>query len=148
MSTEEQTFSKDYVVELRNENAKWRTKCRELEGQVFNKDIENELIKRGVNAKASWVEIGEDQSVKQAVDSFLEEYPHFLPGELEEKPTRTVTRPMSVQNPNTNTSGPGPRQGPLGRKTLKEIKEDPKSRAALRSQYQAMLRPQEHLNGE
>lgn len=148
MSEEEkgnQGFSADYVKELRNENASWRSKYRDLEAKMTQSKVQVELVRRGVTADASWISIGQGDTVEKAVDNFLEKYPQFVPQENQagpenpEPPQVNRARPMNTPKNPTNTPGPKPSNGRLGSKTLEEIKKDPTARAALRSQYRALL---------
>lgn len=84
----ERTFSAEYVSELRQENASWRNKLRDMEAKYqsleskLNKTtteatIASELTRRGIKANPSWVTMGDKETPEQAVNNFLKEYPAF-----------------------------------------------------------------------
>jgi hypothetical protein len=138
------TFSAEYVRELRSENAQWRTKLREMEsryGELENKmdsmntktTVASELLKRGVKVNPDWIKPQEGQSVGEAIDNFLNEYPQFA---VEQQPTQEPTRPAipksSRSEPKTNVPTPGER-------SISELKEDPKARSEVRDLYRQML---------
>lgn len=133
----EVTFNADYVKELRNENASWRHKVRELEQKVLYNDIALEFAKRGIEADPSILNIPEGMSAAEVVDKFS--------GLLKpvEQPQET-SRPVypNALAPNTtkpNASGP-PAQGAFGGRSLKEIEADPRAREQVRAMYRDMLR--------
>jgi hypothetical protein len=140
------TFSSDYVKELRQENASWRTKLREteerlagIESQLRNTQttttVANELLKRGIKADPSWIKPKEGQSINDAVDIFLNDYPQFnitTTTTPQPTPSKPNIPPVSKNEQGSNTPPPGER-------TLKELKEDPKARAEIREMYRQML---------
>jgi hypothetical protein len=147
VSNTEKTFSEEYVRELRQEAASWRTKCRELEQTMTTKDIQVELEKNGVNAEASWVDLKDGQTVKEAIAEFIEKYPNLKKEDtLPSKEDRPVVRPIGAPKPNSNA--PGPKAKTLMGRSLKEIKKDPVARAALRSQYRQLLAQKSNQNFE
>lgn len=137
-----ETFSADYVRELREENAKWRGKVRDLEQRQTATEMKMELDKRGIKAEPEWVKLSAGQSVQEAIDSFVAAHPH-LSGEV--TPTVEVPAPQLPKSipptgqRNTNLPGKGP-QGSYGGRSLEEIRQDPKARSALREHYRDLLR--------
>jgi hypothetical protein len=143
-------FSPEYVKELREENASWRIKVRDLEQKLVVNDVQTELMKRGVEADPSWVRMEKGQTVTEAVDSFLVKYPKLTMTEPNPEITqepKKVAKPMAPAQ--SKTTNAGPKAGTLfAGKTPKEIKEDPKGRAALRSQYRSLLAQQSNKEYE
>jgi hypothetical protein len=146
-------FSEDYVKELREEAAKWRIKCRELEAKASVGDVAMELVKRGIKADPSWIKRQDGQKAGEAVEQFLQDYPQFVTTDdnaLIETPilsNRDATpRPMPTGSKNPNT--PGPKPANYGGRSLDEIKVDPQARAALRSQYRQLLAQSSHKEYE
>ena len=144
MSNENQEgtgFSPDYVKELRQENASWRQKVRDLESKQKINDVQVELIRKGVDVNPTWVNIADDEAPAVAVDRFLTEYPQFTTKQVEPEqrvePKTVMPKPMNSRTPNTTNVGPEP-QNKTGRE-IAEIKKDPKARSALRSQYRQLL---------
>lgn len=141
---EKKEFTLEYVKELREESATWRKKFRELETKLAAGEVEKELMKRGVVAEPSWVQVAAEQSVSEAVDLFVEKYPHLVAQKSEgsdesavEKPRSKSSAPMGAGRSKTTVPGPKP-EGKLY-KSIEEIKKDPKSREALKSQYRQLL---------
>jgi hypothetical protein len=135
---DESGFSSEYVKELREENAKWRSKVRDLETQFTGMQVKLELDKRGVKADPSWVKLQEGEEVSSAINRFVNEHPHLV------ESTSTNDRKLKAMNPggsNSNYSGPGP-GGTLTGKTMSEIQKDPKARSVLREKYRELLRQQ------
>jgi len=140
-----QSFSAEYVRELRQENASWRTKLRDLEGrynelesslkktQVTN-NVAQELTKRGINANPSWISLKEGETPQQAVDSFLNEYPQFAGQQQVEPKPQPVKPPIPPAHRSDQRTGM-----PDNTRSLKEMKEDPVARAKVRDQYRQML---------
>ena len=139
-------FSEDYVKELRAEAADWRVKFRELESTVGTKDVENELLKRGVEAEPQWVVKKDNQSVSDAVDSFLEKHPVFNPSEeVKTDESEQTIKPKFMQRKTQQSNVPGPKSnGSFTGKTSEEIKKDPKARQALARQYRQLLAQSSH----
>lgn len=146
-------FDADYVKKLRDEAAQWRTKCRELEGQVAFTQIDAELNKRGIKADPRWVEVEEGKSISEAVDALVEKHPHLKATEPVVQETQTETtvkttgspsvRPMPPKplvSPQTNTNAPGTSaSGVLKDRSFGEIKKDPVARAKLRDLYRSLI---------
>ena len=138
-------FDEAYVKKLREENASWRTKVRELEAQQNNSVVQVELAKRGVEADPSWVTIEEGKTVEDAVDTLLETYPSLQTKTVEEEPlfdteepVRTTVKPLSPSEHKTTTPKPhSPTR--ITSRNLKEIRDDPKARAKVRSLYRDLL---------
>lgn len=151
-STQNETgFSAEYVKQLREENASWRKKVRELEATQTVYEVGLELARRNVEADPAWVTMAEGQSVQEAVESFVERYPRLVitngaPHMAHEEtpaPRTAAPSPMAPQAKQMNT--PGPQAGGLlAHRTLEEIKADPGSRKVLREQYQEALRASSH----
>lgn len=141
-------FSQDYVKELRQENASWRTKVRDLEQQLRFTEIKTELLKHGADVNPKWVDVDEGQSVRDAVNTFLAEYPQFISNNnnistTNKEPTfKKVTKPEQASKSDSNHPGPKPNNGNYGGRSLNEIKKDPKARASLRDQYRQLLAQQ------
>ena len=140
----EQAFSLEYVKELREENAKWRNKVRDLEGKVTGSEIKVELDKRGIKADPSWIKLNEGETASVAVDKFVVDYPHLVPQSAGEDPPRNRAKAPKAMSPGgSNTNTPGPSANGSSR-TFAEIKKDPVARASLREKYREMLRNQSH----
>lgn len=149
----EQSFSESYVKELRNENASWRTKVRELETQIKTVQLGSEMTRMGINADPSWVSVAEGQSVQEALQSFVQKYPHLLVNQSESQSEQSlapqVAAPQAMATRKENSNNPGPKAGGQFRnKSMNEIKTDAKSRAALRDYYKSLLITQSHQKGE
>jgi len=152
-NTQRNEFSADYVKQLREEAASWRTKFRELEAVTTTKDIEIGLAKRGIKAKASWVEVKDGQSIDEALDAFAQEFSSLV-GNSDSEPTgpepEPVTRSVrSVPNvPNSFTPGPTKTSNVevkdlneiLASQSLSDVKQDPNKRAQVRDWYRSSLR--------
>lgn len=146
-----ESFDKDYVKSLREEAAKYRTQLKEiktqleefksLESQINSVRIENELVRRGVNANPEWIQLNEGQSPAQAVDNFLEKFPQFVVGVSEPEKAEPKKVPKAISpNPNKAANvGLNP-VGLLGTRALNEIKQDPVARGSLRDLYRDLLR--------
>ena len=144
-----ESFDRKYVQELRAEAAKYRTEAKELkteieqlrslDAQIKAARIENELMRRGVEADPTWITIKDGQTPAEAVDKFLEKYPVFH-GEtevgVEHKPVPKALAP----NQNNVTSPAAVPNGTLGTRGLDEIKADPAARSNLRDLYRDLLR--------
>ena len=136
-------FSSEYVRELREEAASWRTKFREAEAKVQTleqtiqvgniiSNVKNEIDKRGLKINPEFITIGDDGDAVKAVDAFLEEYTQFA---IVEPPKRTPnfdTKPITSSKTNTNNN-------PVRKGNIMDIKNDPIARAKLRDQYRSML---------
>lgn len=140
-------YSSEYVKELRDEAAGWRTKLRDTEDRL-NKltiDIENSkkqstvseiLSQRGAKGvKPSWIEVEEDGNAETAVDNFLKEYPQFTQKDEfvpnSQKKNRAAP-PMKTQRDNSNIENTEISE-------LSAIKKDPIARAKLRDLYRGLL---------
>jgi len=141
-------YSAEYVKSLRDENAAWRTKLRDTESTLTQVRSEAEQIKlettvgsvlkeRNLNVDAKWIKMEEGQSVEQAVDKFLIDYPQMaaemIPQSANDTTNRGTQGPMKTQKKQTNS--PGHQQN-----DVKTIKADPVARARLRDQYRSMLK--------
>lgn len=143
-------FSEDYVKKLREENASWRTKCRELETQQHNSVVQVELAKRGIEANPDWVTVTEGQSVVDAVDALVASYPSLQKGEVtqddpevfdftpEEPRVKLTPKPLSPSTPKSNIRKPV-RDARITTRNIQEIRKDPKARSKVRDAYRAML---------
>lgn len=136
------TFSREYVEKLREENAAWRSKLRDTERKV---DVVTELTKRGIQADPSWISVKEGETIAQSVDSFLVKYPQFsqtatppagtaVPPDPKLSPVKPGIPPVSKPPQGTNVP-----TGSLDR-PIHEIKADPVARAKVRDQYREMLK--------
>ena len=141
-------FDEAYVKKLRDENASWRNKVRELEAQQHRSVIEVELAKRSVVANPDWVSIEEDQTAIEAVDSFLTQYPHLVidqntpdldDNEYDLDEPRKTPKPLPPSHPRSNTPKPA-MDTRISSRNIAEIRKDPKARAKIRSQYRALLK--------
>jgi hypothetical protein len=144
-----ESFPSEYVKELRAENAEWRTKYRGLEERVLQAEVRSELKERGIKADPSWVKIEKDQSIGEAIDSFIESYPHLAIQKQESSKEdftlktkvepKTKTKPIAPEH-KKDSNVPGPSAGGLMKgKDLTEIKKDSKARGQLRDLYQNLL---------
>lgn len=144
------TFDRDYVKELRQEAAKYRTEAKELksqleeykslEAQITTVRVENELVRRGIAVDPGWINIRDGQSPSEAVDNFLEKYPQFSTGVEEQSSVERKNVPKAI-SPNQNNAahpGFGP-NGMLGDRDLGAIKQDPIARSNLRDLYRDLL---------
>lgn len=153
-----ESFDADYVKSLRQEAAKYRQQAKELkseiasykglEAQVQQVRIENELVRRGIEADPAWVSLDEGQSPADAVENFLKKYPQFSLGgpeplEVFEPGAKNVPKAMPPKAGNANVSGPAAK-GSFGHRALSEIKEDPVARQTLRETYRALLAQGSH----
>lgn len=149
MSDEPEVYDADYVAKLRNEAGKYRTKVKDLEselnqkkdleGQILQVRVENELVRRGVTAEPSWIQIEDPSDIAAAVDKFVEKYPQFSAASQEEEPApqRRHPAPMPSEPSKANTPGPPPK-GYYGGRSIDEIKEDPKARTLLTDEYRRL----------
>lgn len=146
-------FNEEYVKQLREENAKWRTKVRELEAQQHQVQVEAELVKRGIQADPGWVQMEEGQSVGEAIDALVAKYPSLQSKQVEEPlfdqepEPKHVPKPMAPSNPRTNTPKPARTQRITSR-NIAEIRKDPKARAKVRDRYRQMLVKGSNQTGE
>lgn len=144
-----ETFDAEYVKSIRQESAKYRTQAKELkselegykglEAQLTAIRIENEFIRRGIQAEPQWVQIQEGETPSQAVDHFLEKYPQFAGGSFEgqekdEPKAEPKDIPKAMSPKPTNT-----REVPSNR-SLDEIKNDPAARSNLTDLYRDLLK--------
>lgn len=152
----DQVFDKEYVAKLREENAKWRNKYRELEAQNGKSAVETELTKRGIQANADWVTVEEGQSVGDAVDALVASYPSLqthvtsgddfdlTPDEPKQKMTPKVIAPSTQQS-----TQPKPvRNGRITDRNIAEIRKDPKARSKVRDLYRDLLQQGSNQTGE
>ena len=137
-------FSPEYVKELREEAAGWRTKFRETETKLQDLEenlnvavvvskVKEEISKRGLKINPDFITLGEDGDPVKAVDTFLEEYPQFAV-EPTTKHTQEVNRAKPSTSHKTNTNVNKAQFG-----NIQDIKKDPIARAKLRDQYRSML---------
>jgi hypothetical protein len=141
-------YSDDYVKQLREEAASWRVKFRELQTQFQSKEIETGLAQRGIKAKASWIEIKEGQSVSEALDAFASEFPHLVSTNNEEQATVDKTETRVITNKPKGFTPPATNIAPtevkdlnkhLADRSLKQLKDDPKSRKLVQEYYKNAL---------
>lgn len=156
---EPEVFDKEYVQGLRHEAGKYRQQVRELESQaahygkleaqIAQVRVENELVRRGINADPSWIQVEEGMSTTDAVNDFLERWPNFNQAEPEEKTRTKVRAPSTLAPSQSNTNAPGPQaKGTLGDRSLAEIRKDPQARENLTHMYRDLLRQNSHISGE
>lgn len=144
-------FDAEYVKKLREEAAKWRTQCRELEAQQKNSVVQVELAKRGIQADPSWVRVEDGQDVGEAIDALVAQYPHLGPAKqavtdsdpldflLEEAPKPRMTpKPIAPSTPQSTTPKPA-RAARITKRNINEIRKDPKARAKVRDLYRDLL---------
>lgn len=135
-------FTTEYVKELREEAASWRTKYRDTERKyneldkqvkeaVTTSKIEQEINKRGLKINPSFIKLGDDKDPVKAVDSFLEEYPQFAGESVKETVRREHVKPISTEKKNTNMT--------IKSDSVMEVKNDPIARAKLRDHYRALM---------
>lgn len=132
-------YSREYIHELREEAAGYRTRLKDAEtklNELMQKTqqdqtkatIQSVLEKNGVKVDPSWVKIEHGQNPEQAVDNFLKEYPQF-----KGTTRKTTQQPQSPERKNTTVpSNFSP--------DYKAEKEDPVSRAKIRETYRSLLR--------
>lgn len=137
-------FSPEYVKELREEAASWRTKFRDMETKVQTLEqtiqvatvvsqVKNEIAKRGLKINPEFITLGEDGDPVKAVDAFLEEYPQFAV-EPTPKTTQNVNREKPITSQKVNTNNNTVRKG-----NIMDVAKDPIARAKLRDQYRSLL---------
>ena len=139
-------FSEEYVKQLREEAAKWRTKVRELEADQHQVQVTAELTKRGIQADPGWVTMEEGQNIGEAVDAFIAKYPSLTPKKVEDEPLfnldepkpRVTPKPMSPSSPATTVPKPAGTNRITSR-NVDEIRKDPQARAKVRSLYRELL---------
>ena len=142
-------FSADYVKELRDEAAGWRTKFRELEAATVTKDIEIGLAKRGIQAKASWVEVKDGQTIDEALDAFAQEFSSLVSKEQPQSKQEPVTKTLQYGNNPVNRFSPPPTNTSnvetkdlneiLSSQSLNDAKQDPVKRSQIRDWYRSAL---------
>lgn len=151
------TFSEDYVKELRSENASWRTKVRDLETKMSRMEMDMQLQKGmqelGIVAEPNWINVKEGQNVREALEEFAAKYPQLTSqGQVQtQEASATPEKPSihSMKMSQTNSNNPGPSAGgSLVKKSLQEIKQDPKLRRVLTEQYKSLLDASSHQNEE
>jgi hypothetical protein len=140
------SFSPEYIKELREEAASWRTKFRETETKFTElsekmskteqvSKIKQELDALGVKADPSWVKVDQGMSPSDAVNKFLEEYPHLGPasnGENTPSQKPPTRKPMRTEGKNSNIPNTNDAE-------YSSVKKDPIARTKLREIYRAML---------
>lgn len=138
-------FSQEYVQELRQEAAHWRTKSRDLEGKLSEytraeeeykivSTISEELKSKGIEGvEPHWVELSDGQTPSQAVDAFLKKHPKFASEQTEPQQRRSATpKPTGTDQGNSNVSREiNPEYS--------QLKKDPVARERLRSQYRDLI---------
>lgn len=143
-----ETFDAEYVKSLRQEAAKYRSSLKELkselegykglEAQIGAIRIENEFMRRGIQAEPSWVQFQDGESPSEAVDRFLEKYPQFLGGSTQD------TEGASKVEPKTFPKAMPPKPSNVVHQNLQrdlnDIKEDPVARANLTDLYRELLK--------
>jgi hypothetical protein len=138
-------YSAEYVKELREEAATWRTKFRDAESTVASMNekvasleksftLKGELDKRGLKVDPSWVKLEKDQTPAQAVEKFLENYPQFKTDSQtgDGQPPSPTPRPQPPQKRETNAPS-------FQNADYESIKKDPIARSKLRDMYRSML---------
>lgn len=134
-------FSPEYIKELREEAASWRTKFRDAEGKTqkleadlgqlkTGTEIQSELLKRNLNIEPSWIKLGSKETPAEAIDKFLEKYPNFKTSD--DVASRFIPKPLPSDKTNTNISD-------TQVKDIQSIKNDPIARAKYRDLYRSML---------
>lgn len=139
-------YSADYVKELRDEAAMWRTKFKEenkrantldeqVKGIVTYTEVQEEIAKRGLKIKPDFIELGEDNDIGKAIDSFLEEYPQFA------EPVNSFSRNSIKENKSKDKPLQPNRDKNFNIKNFNigDIKKDPIGRAKLRDMYRNAL---------
>lgn len=141
-------FNEEYVKKLREEAAGWRTKCRELEAQQHNVQVEAELAKRGIQADPGWVSMEEGQSIGEAIDALVARYPSLQTKPADESTDldltpepikKTTPKPMAPSTPRSTTPKPV-RTARINHRNIKEIRKDPVARGKVRELYRDLLR--------
>lgn len=137
-------FSQEYVQKLRQEAAEWRTKYRDLETQTHTTQVETELVKRGIQADPSWVQVKEGMSVSDAVEDLVARFPHLAAAPVETKAPQDVALRTQDRKPMPKPITPSIQKtttpaDPMKGRSLKEIKDDPTSRAQLRDRYRQLI---------
>jgi hypothetical protein len=95
--------------------------------------VASELLKRGVKANPDWIKPQEGQSVGEAIDNFLNDYPQFaVDQQTKPEPSRPSIPKSSRSEPKTNVPTPGER-------SIAELRDDPKARSEVRDLYRQML---------
>lgn len=149
-------FSREYVEQLRAENADWRRKYQTERKTNQTLEVGTELTRRGIKAEAGWVERPDGLTVTQAVDAFVAKHPHLAPSETPPAPGVAPDVTKSIQTGQTpvpgtmpKPEGPGAGAGaatpaasasPEAVRTLNEIKNDPVERAKVSAHYRTLLR--------
>jgi len=131
---DQETFDAAYVKQLREENASWRSKVRELEAQS---EVQVELARRGIQADPTWVQMKPGQNVEDAVTDLINKHPQLTkPAETVQE---TVQRPLVPKAIQSGTGNPINPDKPFHERNVQEIKKDPVARAKLRDLYRAQL---------
>lgn len=137
-------YSAEYIKNLRDEAATWRTKLRDTEvkvaeltatinGERIANTVGKELEKRGITCDPSWVTMEEGQTPEKAVDSFLKKYPQLAAvAEVPIIPKNKNLRPMGANLPDSNIEN-------TAKSELDAIRKDPIAREKLRSLYRGLL---------
>lgn len=132
-------YSTEYVKELRDEAASWRTKLRDTENRLTSLEadiaknvkvstIKEELSKRNLNIDVDFIKLEQGDSASTAVDNFLKKYPQFGEPTVSE-PTR---KPLPPNKRNTNAPA-------VINEDYAAVKKDPIARTKLRELYRSML---------
>jgi hypothetical protein len=132
-------YSPEYIKELREEAAGWRTKFRETETQLSSLKEElgtiekyskvlDELDARGLEIEPSWLDVKDGEEISAAVDRFVQKYPQFG-GKPTSQPT---TKPQPPERKNTNAPA-------FIDADYSSVKKDPVARSKIRDMYRSML---------
>lgn len=133
------------IRELRAEAKQHRLEAQSLKAEVESirsefklTKVENELVKRGVKADPSWVKVDDGQSTAEAVDSFVEQYPHLVGVES------GSTKPEGGKTPSplpreSNNSPLQVSSAALKGRDVEEIAQDPKARRHVSDIYRNLL---------
>lgn len=137
-------YSSEYIKNLRDEAATWRTKLRETEAKVQELEstikgervantVGKELEKRGIKCDPSWVKMEEGVTPEKAVDKFLKDYPQLAQvAEVPILPKNKNLRPMGTNLPDSNIEN-------TAKSELDAIRKDPIAREKLRDLYRGLL---------
>lgn len=143
-------FTEEYVKQLREENAKWRTKLRELEVEQQKTQVETELAKRGIQADPSWVTLEEGKTIGESVDALVTRFPNLgkqqaaatdtddLDLFVAPEPKKVTPKPIAPSTPASTTPKPA-RVNRISSRNIAEIRKDPQARAKVRDLYRSVL---------
>lgn len=142
------SFDAEYVRTLRSEAAKYRNQTKELrteldgfkglEAQLSSIRVENEFIRRGIDAEPGWVSLTEGQSPSQAVDNFLEKYPQFAANGIQGSEVQEKVEPKAV--PKALSPKKSNIDHPPSVRGLDEIRKDPSARSNFTDLYRDLLK--------